>query len=297
MDIQFDTPHRHLELPHGRLAYWCYGEGPDVVFVHGWPLHAATFRHILPAIAKRYRCHLFDLPGAGRTEWADDGPVGLWEHAETLRTALDLLGIEEYASVAHDSGATISRLLATLTPGRVTAIVMGNTEIPGYCPPVLKWGTAGARLPGAARAVQLTLRSRALVEGMFRSCFADIGYLHSGFEDLFVAPLRESVDAVAGQLRLLQNADWSVVEDQLGDVHRAIDTPVLLVWGDRDSWFPWKHAREMVDSFGGPKAEAHVIEGGKLFVHEDFADTFADVALDFLDRARTASAEGARLSA
>jgi haloalkane dehalogenase len=73
---------RFLELPHGRLAYYRFGRGPDVVMVHGWPLHAATYRHVIPALAERYTLHLFDLPGTGHTtEWT--GPISLWEHPAT----------------------------------------------------------------------------------------------------------------------------------------------------------------------------------------------------------------------
>jgi pimeloyl-ACP methyl ester carboxylesterase len=279
---EFDAPHDLIEFPHGRLAHWAFGEGPDLVFVHGWPLHGATFRRIVPAFAERFRCHVFDLPGTGHTTWADDAPFGLWEHAETLKRALDHLAIDRYGLVAHDSGGTMARLLATMTPGKVSALILGNTEIPGHVPAVLRWGKIGAKLPGVVTMTKLLTKSRTVVESMFRGCFADLGQLDTDFGEFFVEPLTRDSDYVRGQLRLVEHLDWSVVEHELADVHRQITAPVLLIWGDRDPWFPWEHARMMVDSFGSDAADVHLIEGGKLFVHEEFAREFADVSLEFL---------------
>ena len=41
-------PTARVDLGHSKVAYYRFGSGPDLVFVHGWPLHAATFRKIVP---------------------------------------------------------------------------------------------------------------------------------------------------------------------------------------------------------------------------------------------------------
>lgn len=285
-DINFDTPHQRLELDHGEVAYYCFGSGPDLVFVHGWPLHGATWRRILPAFAEHYRCHVFDLPGTGRTRWDDDAPFGLWEHARTLHAAMQQVGIGEYGLVAHDSGGTIARLLATLTPGRVTAIILGNTEIPGHALEMLRWAKLGTQLPGVVSFMKLITRPRKVQEEMFRGCFADLSQIDTDFGTHFIEPMTRDSDYVRGQLRLIKHLDWSIVTDELAGIHQQIDAPVLLVWGDRDPWFPWRDAVAMLDSFAGT-CEAHVIEGGKLFVHEEFSDEFASASLEFLARPLT----------
>src|SRR5262245_65264345 len=89
----FARPHEYVAVSHGRLAYWRFGRGPDVVFVHGWPLHSATFRGIVPALARSFTLHLLDLPGTGHSEW--DGPIDLASHAVTLRSAIDALGLRQ----------------------------------------------------------------------------------------------------------------------------------------------------------------------------------------------------------
>lgn len=53
----------------------------------------------------------------------------------------------------------------------------------------------------------------------------------------------------------------------LTDIHRRIDVPVQLVWGDRDPFFPVDRARAMIDTF--PNARLEVIEGVGLFSQEE----------------------------
>jgi pimeloyl-ACP methyl ester carboxylesterase len=43
-----------LEIAGERVATYSTGNGPDVVFLHGWPLHGATWRNIVPALAQRF---------------------------------------------------------------------------------------------------------------------------------------------------------------------------------------------------------------------------------------------------
>lgn len=277
------APHRFLDVGHSRLAYWRFGRGPDVVFVHGWPLTAATFRHLIPRLADAFTCHLVDLPGAGLTEHGPDtSMINLSAHAATVRAAIDALGLAGYALVAHDSGGLIARMVAAGDPARVRALVLGNTEIPGHAPWLVTAYALAARLPGGTRLIGALMRSRTVRRSRlaFRGCFADPSYLDGDFHDLFVAPLLSSPRARAAQLSLLRTIHSSDVE-RLVDAHARISAPVQLVWGTDDPFFPIDKARGMLEQFAGP-ARLDPIEGGKLFAHEDRAADFAALARPFL---------------
>jgi pimeloyl-[acyl-carrier protein] methyl ester esterase len=43
------------------------GSGTDLVLLHGWGLHGGLFGPVLEPLAARYRLHLVDLPGHGRS--------------------------------------------------------------------------------------------------------------------------------------------------------------------------------------------------------------------------------------
>jgi len=44
-----------------------FGQGPDLVLLHGWAMHGGVFEPLVTRLAKHYRLHCVDLPGHGRT--------------------------------------------------------------------------------------------------------------------------------------------------------------------------------------------------------------------------------------
>jgi haloalkane dehalogenase len=276
-----NAPHRFLDVGHSRLAYWKFGRGPDLVFIHGWPLHAATFRRLLPYFVDGFTCHLLDLPGTGQTRSNASAPIDLVAHAATVRAAVDLLGLRSYALVAQDSGGLIARLVAADDP-RVRGLALGNTEIPGHVTPLIMMYALLVKLPGGSRVMRLLMRSRRIRESSlgFRGCFRDMASLEGAFHELFIAPLLTGGPRGEGQMQLLRTFKKEHMAG-LRDAHARIRVPVQLIWGEHDPFFPLDKARGMLGQFGGT-TRLDLIPGGKLFVHEDHADEFAALARPFL---------------
>lgn len=271
-----------VDVGHSKLAYRKFGHGPDVVFVHGWPLHSATFRDLVPLLADRYTCHLLDLPGTGQSVWDRATPIDLVAHASTIRRATERLGLGRHVLVAHDSGGLIARTVAADDP-RVAGLVLGNTEIPGHTPWLVTLFVLATRLPGGKDLLRNLLRSRTLRRSPlgFGGCFSDLRRIEGEFHELFVAPILESDAASAGQMRLLQTISHDAVA-RLAEVHARIQVPVRLVWGADDSFFPLALARPMLGQFGGP-ADLVVVPDAKLFVHEERPAEFARECRTLLD--------------
>ncbi len=276
-------PHRHIDAGPGALAYWRFGRGPDVLLVHGWPLHAATFRGLVPELARRFTLHVFDLPGAGCTPWPDDLRHDIESHAAVLRRAIDTLGLASFAYLAHDSGGGIARIAAA-GDGRVRGMVLGNTEIPGHHPWQVKTYVALVRA-GLGSVLVDSLRLSLLRRGPlgFGGCFTDPAYCDGEFGELFVEPVLRSRDVARGQLGLARDLNFRDVDTSLALAHPRIQAPVLLVWGPDDPFFPVARARRMLSQFGGG-AELVEIPRGKLFAHEDHAEAFVAHAAPFLQR-------------
>ncbi len=272
-----------VDAGHARLAHRQIGSGPHLVFVHGWPLDGSTFAPLVETLSDGYTCHVFDLPGAGATEFDSDEDITLSRHADAIEAAIDRLGIDDYAMVAHDSGGVVARMVAARHGDRVKGLLFGNTETDGHTPWMLYVYYALSKIPGGRRLLPVMLGSRAFRRTQlgFGGCFTDPDYAEGPFFARVVEPLLD-MERNRGAFALLQNFD---VQDlmHLRRLHAQIDAPVLLVWGDADPWFPIAGAREMVDQFSGG-AELETIPGGKLFVHEEHADVFARHARRFLAR-------------
>ncbi len=260
-------PHRYLDVGDGEVAYRRVGSGPDVLFVHGWPVSGATFRTLLPHLVDEVTCHLVDLPGAGSSRFDAATPLSIDGHVRSVRRVVDLLGLEDVAVVGHDSGGMIARH-ALGGDARVRGFGLVNTEQPEGLSWRFKMFLAARRLPGFGAGLgwaagHRRVRRNPMVLG---DAFADPDLLDGEFDEFFLQPLHRDRHRRDAAIRLLRSFDVQMVRD-LADVHRRIDVPVQLVWGDQDPFFPLAWAREMVGTFSDARLE--VVEGAGLFAHEE----------------------------
>ena len=230
--------HTLIDVGPSKLAYHRTGSGPDLVFVHGWPLHGGTFRNIVPHLSDRFTCHVFDLPGAGASEWSERTRFTMEAHADAIHRAIESLALKRVGFVAHDSGAAIARIVAARLGARCFGLAMGNTEIPGFHPRMLERLVRLGRMPGGAFLFRMAARSRTFMRSSqgFGTSFDDLRALEGDFGDLFVWPLADA-RVFAGQWGMVRDFDWKSV-DEMEATHRRISAPVLLLWGKDDPWFP-----------------------------------------------------------
>ena len=265
-DLFRREPDRFLDVGAGEAAYRVVGTGPDVLFVHGWPVSSATFRLLLPHLVDHVTCHLVDLPSAGSSRFDADTPMSIGQHIETVRRVVDLLELDAVAVVGHDSGGLIARHAMVGDP-RLRAMGLINTE-PSDPSWRFKSFIAARHLPGLSAGLGWVAGKPRLVrsKAVFGDAFADRSLLGGEFAEFFLAPLHESKLRCDAAVKLLRSFDMQHVADLPG-VHRRLDVPVQLVWGDRDPFFPVARAQAMVAEF--PDARIEVIAGAGLFSHEE----------------------------
>ena len=276
------TRPRFVDVGTAEIAYRTFGDGPPVVFLHGWPLSGFTYRKLVPRLAERFTCVVVDLPGAGDTRWREDNDFMFEGQAANLARFLERLGLGLVDVVAHDTGGTIARALALRAGERVGKLALIGTEIPGHRPPWIPLFQRLAALPGTMASFRLLMRLEPFVRSSmgFGNCFLDRSLLGGEFADAFVRPLVESPARLDGQLRYLRGIDWALV-DALAERHREIASPVLLIWGAEDRIFPVDRARSMVPQLRDCRG-FHAIPGARLFVHEERPAEVAAHLLAFL---------------
>ena len=278
-DLFRAEPDRYLDVGAGEAAYRRVGSGPHVLFVHGWPVSGATWRKLLPHLVDHVTCHVIDFPSAGSSRFDADTPMSIAQHITTVQRVVDQLGLDEVAVVGHDSGGMIARHAMAGDP-RLRAMGLINTE-PAQPSWRFKSFIAARRLPGLGAGLGWVagaprIRRTRLV---FGDAFVDRSLLEGEFDEFFFQPLHEIParrNAAAALLKSFQMSDVT----GLTDVHRRIDVPVQLVWGDHDPFFPVARAREMVHEF--PNAQLAVLEGVGLFSQEEAPAAVAEALLPTL---------------
>ena len=260
-------PLRHLHVGEGDVAYRRVGTGPDVLFVHGWPVSGATFRRLLPHVAPHVTCHLLDLVGAGSSRFGPDTVISVSQHVQSVRRVLDLLELAEVAVVGHDSGGLIARHALTGDP-RVRAWGLIDTEQPQGLTWRFRQFLLAPRLPGFEMILGRVLGAPRLRQQklLLGSAFADRTLLDGEFDEFFLQPLHRDPQRRRAAVALLRSFDTSLVGD-LARLHARTHVPVQLVWGALDPFFPVQRARQMVSGF--PDAHLTVVDDASLFVHEE----------------------------
>ncbi|MCU1376009.1 MAG: Alpha/beta hydrolase fold [Actinomycetia bacterium] len=114
----------------GRPASYCAGgDGPPVVFLHGWALGNRTYRDVVRQLtARRCRVYAPDLPGFGGTAGLPTDALSIQGLAEWVDDFMTAVGIEEPALViGHSFGGGVAITLAHRRPERVRYLVVLNS--------------------------------------------------------------------------------------------------------------------------------------------------------------------------
>ncbi|KAK4282766.1 hypothetical protein QN277_014104 [Acacia crassicarpa] len=117
--------HRTVEVNGIKMHVAEKGEGPVVLFLHGFPELWYSWRHQILALSSLgYRAIAPDLRGYGDTE----APTSISSYTclhivGDIVALIDSLGVDQVFLVAHDWGAIIGWYLCTFRPDRVKAYV------------------------------------------------------------------------------------------------------------------------------------------------------------------------------
>jgi pimeloyl-ACP methyl ester carboxylesterase len=274
MNHHYGQPADYLNLSTASLPYWRLGQGPDLVFVHGWPLDCRTFRGSVQRLSRTHTCHLFDLPGAGMSRWNPETPLGLSAFSNVVEEVVRSLELESTILVGHNSGGGFARMAASRLGRTVRGLVLGNTETPGRYTLLFRALFALGHLPFATACFGMALKSPAARSALNLTSEKQYPELKREVENLFLEPLAAHRGRLEAAMALLTKANVRDF-DVLAEAHRRIEAPVHFVWGKRDLWFSLEDAQAMLPGFAGG-ATLEVVDRGGLLVHEECPDLFAE---------------------
>jgi 3-oxoadipate enol-lactonase len=223
------------------------GEGPVVVFSHGFLMDHTMFDQQVSALAPEYRVITWDQRGHGDTRAT--GAFTYWDSAADVLALLDRLGVERAVLAGMSQGGFLSMRAALTAPDRVRALVLIDSQAgqedpaaaPGYEQMHQVWLDNG---PGP---VQEIVASIILGPGHWDDWYAKWNEQHA-----------QSAPDDLGQLtwpfRCLMDRD-----DITGRL-AEITCPSLIVHGTADAAIPLARAQAVRDGLAGPVTFT-VVEG------------------------------------
>jgi len=222
------------------VIYGEAGDGPPVVFLHGWGLTARSYARALPTIAATgARVIAPALPGFGRSAPLD-GDYTFEKLARWVDDLLDHVGVDEPAAiVGHSFGGAVATATAWHHPERVRALVLVNS-VGGSV-----WKTGGQR------------GDRQLAERPLWDWGLRLPSEFTGRDYRKVLPV--VVRDLVGNALTNPRAIWRAAElARTADLRTELATlaqrglPVSILWGSEDNVVPEATFLALCDAAGAP---------------------------------------------
>lgn len=264
-----------------RRAFVTGGSGPAVLLLHGIGCDHTTWDATLDLLVADHTVISPDFLGHGHSDNPRaDYSVGAF--ADRLRELLGLLDIETVTVVGHSFGGGVALQFALQYPQVTERLVLVDpgglgTEVH----PMLRAMT----LPGAETALGVwtfppLLAATKLAAGVVHH------YKLPGSVDLpFALSVLGSIAEPTRRsafLHILRSViDWRGQQVSVLDQLRMLSrTPILLVWGERDSVLPARQGAELARNL--PTVQLHTVPGAGHFPHIDEPAEFSRLLTGFL---------------
>jgi pimeloyl-ACP methyl ester carboxylesterase len=262
-------PHRHrspllgepLRLPTraGEVEAFERGEGPPLVFAHGWLANANLWRRVVDRLAASFRCIALDLPlGAHRLPVSPDADLGAEGCGALLGDAIEALGLEGATLVGNDSGGAYSQIALAHRPQLAERLVLTSCETPydEFPPPPFDGLPAAAADPAT-----LGRLLAALEDPQVRQLPVAFGLLvkqplEPAISDSYALPCIREPQVLRDTAKAMAGASTAAVQRAGAALLESWRKPVLLVWSREDPVFPIEHARRYADAL----SDAHLVE-------------------------------------
>lgn len=251
-----------------RMAYYIWGEGPPLLFVHGLGDSGHSFLQPISRLSTHFRCIAYELPSGHR----DGARLYRYEHDHLIAdiwSLLDHLDLRQSYILGSSFGCTIVLKALLARPDRLPrAILQGGLVYRPLHRAERMLAYWGRFLPG--QMASLPLREKVLLKTIgtgFNKSFPDV------WTYFLECTGRARLATVAHQAYMLNRLD-------LRSILPGIRQPVLLICGDQDRVVPRPHEEMLLQ--GLPNAGRVVIEGCGHVPSYTHPEILAEVIRHFL---------------
>jgi len=218
---------------------------PAIVLLHGFPHSSHQYRDLIPLLAEDFYLIAPDYPGFGASDFPsrDEYTYTFDNIADTVDTFLEQKGVDQYSLFIQDYGAPVGLRIATEHPERVQAIITQNGNVyeeglnEAAWAPIMKLWKDG-RDPELEATIAKNVFS---IDGLRWQ------YTHGTRNPDAILPDNWILD----HQRLSRPGQHEVQLDLFYDYRtnvakypewqaylRKEQPPVLVVWGEKDAFFP-----------------------------------------------------------
>lgn len=203
-----------IKIDNINVNYIQYGEGKDVLLLHGWGQNIQMMKPIGDNLCRNHRITIIDFPGFGES----DEPLVPWtirDYAVLVEKLVKELGIKKPVVMGHSFGGRVAIYFSADNP--IEKLVLFGS-------PCIREETA---LPLSVR----ILKKLKTLPGLDKLGEKMKKYI--GSRDYKAAS------------PIMRQTLVNVVNEDLASYARKIEEPTLLIWGENDTEAPVEGAKEL----------------------------------------------------
>lgn len=203
---------------------------PTLLLIHGFLSSTFSFRRLIPLLKEEYNILSVDFPPFGKSGKSKQYRYSYDNIAKTIVTLTEHLGIGKLVLIGHSMGGQISLNIAYLRPDLVQkAVLLGSS---GYLARSKQSLILFSYLPFFHLFVKHHLAKSGVLKNLQNVVF-DQRLIDEEMYEGYMEPFLNE-DIFKGLTRMLRDREGDLPEAILHE----IETPCLLIWGEKDKVVP-----------------------------------------------------------
>jgi pimeloyl-ACP methyl ester carboxylesterase len=278
-----------IQLSQGTIQYRDEGTGSPVVLIHGLLVNAQVWDGVASGLRGRARCIVPDLPLGSHTRpmnaGADLAPPAL---ADLIAELIERLELGKVTLVGNDTGGALCQLVVARHPELIDKLVLTNCDAFENFPPASFGFALNAlkRAPAVLTALAAFGRFRFGRAGAMKAMPLTLNPIPDELVKSWVEPLRRP-EIRRDVMKVIRGIS---PEHTLAAAERLREFPgqALIIWGERDKFFPFSDAERLVVTL--PHARLERIRDARTFVQLDAPEAVAELVAAMADGTRAPGA-------
>lgn len=244
----------------GQFKEYGSADKPTILIIHGFPGNASDWDSAAKGLSDKYRVIVPDLIGFGATAQKDLPFSQLWldSQSKNLQNILQEAKVDSFSILAHDFGVPIALYLTDKLHGKLSKLILtaGNTLSDPPLNPIMK-AVPKPIIGGIAKGFLFSKFSINMMRTM-------------GTKKGKIYPVKNTKI----ERQALKTIFATALEDMHGyflpieQIAETINTKTLIIWGEKDPFFPVSHATRMKDKMKNAEIIIYQKVGHYPFIEE-----------------------------
>lgn len=253
-----------------------FGQGPQMLLLHGTGASTHSWRHIAPFLSVNYTLIIPDLPGHGFTDDPPSNAFTLPGMASAVGELLNQLNLKPVTIAGHSAGAAVAIRMTLDGYAAPSHIISINGALKPFGGAAAEFFSPLAKVlflnPFMPRFFAWRANDKAAVERILKGTGATVSD-----EDIkFYGRLFATPNHCAAALAMM--ARWDL-PSLIRDIPR-LKVPLLLLAGEKDLAVPPRDAANVAALLSS--AQSNIVPGAGHLAHEEKPEIVARLIADFI---------------